>query len=245
MHSPGRCQPLTQWTKGWPGVSTSTCVLTHQPPRLASAGLAQRPNRPPQFLPQSQPLVLLQLPSQPLPLTTASSGESGAVCLFAPSTRRHGAKSSLSKRWHLRSTPHRKVTAFQAWMEVLPPHHHPPRTIAEPGLDPLSDLFQAYPWQVAIHYDQLYYQSAARDPQLCWDAFKQDLLAWCTTGQSFRAPITYRLGPSTPDSAIGRTTQPQVALQIPPPVGHTLKQAMKFVSAIQPWNLHPGGGGGR
>ena len=58
-------------------------------------------------------------------------------------------------------------------------------------------LFQAYPIQVAIRYDQLFRQAAARDPLLCWNTFKEDFLVWCSTRQSFRAPISSRLGPPT------------------------------------------------
>ena len=53
------------------------------------------------------------------------------------------------------------------------------------------------PIQVAIRYDQLFRQAAARDPLLCWDTFKEDLLVWCSTRRSFRAPISSRLGPPT------------------------------------------------
>ena len=58
-------------------------------------------------------------------------------------------------------------------------------------------LFQAYPIQVAIRYDQLFHQAAARDPLLRWATFKEDLLVWCSTRRSFRAPISSRLGPPT------------------------------------------------
>ena len=45
----------------------------------------------------------------------------------------------------------------------------------------VSHLFQAYSIHVAIHYDQLFRQAAARDPLLHWDTFKEDLLVWCST----------------------------------------------------------------
>jgi len=83
-------------------------------------------------------------------------------------------------------------------MEQLPTHHTPSCSLELVQHQALvSHLFQGYPVQVAICYDQLFRQAGARDPLLWWDTFKEDLLMWCSTRRSFQAPISSRLGPPT------------------------------------------------
>ena len=93
------------------------------------------------------------------------------------------AQPPVAKRSHQKSPPPRKVTDSQTWMDtwnsflIIATHHTPSHSLELVQYQALvSHLFQAYPIQVAIRYDQLFRQVAARDPLLRWDTFKEDLL---------------------------------------------------------------------
>ena len=138
------------------------------------------------------------------------------------------AQPPVAKRGHQKSTPSRKVTDFQTWMEawnnflVIATHHTPSRSLELIQYQALvSHLFQAYPIHVAIRYDQLFRQAAARDPLLRWDTFKEDLLVWCSTRRSFRAPISSRLGPPTHRPNSGQATTTTINISGPSRRTHT------------------------
>ena len=138
------------------------------------------------------------------------------------------AQPPVAKRGHQKSIPPRKVTDFQTWMEawnsflIIATHHTPSRSLELIQYQALvSHLFQAYPIHVAIRYDQLFRQAAARDPVLRWDTFKEDLLVWCSTRRSFRAPISSRLGPPTYRPNSGQATTTTINISGPSRRTHT------------------------
>ena len=99
-------------------------------------------------------------------------------------------------------TPGRKVIDFHTWMEawntflLITSHTSPSRCLELIKYQALiSHLFQAYPVQVCLRYDQLFRRAAARDPQLQWDSFKEDLFVWCSTRRPFRQSISACLRP--------------------------------------------------
>ena len=99
---------------------------------------------------------------------------------------------------------------MEAWNSflIIATHHTPSRSLELVQYQALvSHLFRAYPIQVAIRYDQLFHQAAARDPLLHWDTLQEDLLVWCSTRRSFRAPTFSRLGLPTTDPTVGYLPQ--------------------------------------
>ena len=121
------------------------------------------------------------------------------------------ARATESRPRHKRP-PKRSVVDFQSWMEawniffLITAHtshsqHRSPELLKYQAL--MGHLFSAYPTPVCIRYDQLFRRAAARDPSLRWDAYKEDLLIWCSTSRSFRKNITSRLGPPSASAAGG------------------------------------------
>ena len=122
-----------------------------------------------------------------------------------------GARAAEGRTKHNRMQK-RTVNDFQSWTEawniffLITAHtsHSQYRSLELLKYQALmGHLFSAYPTPVCVKYDQLFRRAAARDPSLQWDAYKEDLLVWCSTSRSFRRPITSRLGPPAASAAGG------------------------------------------
>ena len=134
---------------------------------------------------------------------------------------------------------------MKAWNSflIIATHHTPFRSLELVQYQALvSHLFQVYPIQVVIRYDQLFRQ-VYRDPLLRWDTFKEDLLVWCSTRWSFRAPISSRLGPPPTDTTVGCLHQQPPTL-MDPLARLTQREVQRSASTTTSESTQGGGGGG-